>query len=330
MGRSFMLCLLCCVFASCSEVLTPRGEAAAFAVRSVDFYPVGARFVFHVEPDGPDKNFDLTLPGSFSLESVRFLTQGDVSSVRVETQSRSEWTPPTLAPLKARIDAQDRELKLLKARENALNQTKNQILAPLPKDLGGKDLILYIEDAQGIRERVESELVDLNARIEKAEKELQILKAEYTRKVPENGEEFLRVSGTFATGKPLLLEALTYFAGWNVRYDMDLDSQTGDIDAVMHAHAWQKTGLDVTGEFLFHTRQPSYGIAPPEVRPLAVNLRSVSREQRTSPEPLGRMGFVTQAAVNTMAKEDALAPAPYLEATLANVAVKGRGSLKGD
>jgi uncharacterized protein (TIGR02231 family) len=187
-----------------------------------------------------------------------------------------------------------------------------------------------MEDAQAMRLRVENELVDLNLEIEKCAKELDVLRAVYDRKTPSGAENVVRVEGIF-TGKgrePLVFEAFTYSAGWAVRYDMSLDSATGGIDTTMHAQAWQKTGLDAAGEFSFHTRQPSFAIAPPEVRPLVVDLQSepladMMMERASKAEPRMR-----QAAINSVA-EDKLVP-PQMSATLADVSITGRGDLKGD
>ncbi|MDR2180802.1 MAG: DUF4139 domain-containing protein [Synergistaceae bacterium] len=304
------------------------GEVLEAAVRSVDFYPSGARFVFQAGA-APGRNFEITLPGAFQPDSVRFLSPGDVSSLRVEAVTRDLWTPPALVLLKFQIDERDRRLKLYEARKAALEQTKAMIGSPLPENFGGdvKSLILYIEDAQAMRLRIENELVDLDSDIEKTAKELAALQSEYDRKTPDGAENAVRVQGMAAAGAegPLLFEAFTYSAGWGVRYDMSLDSATGDIGAVMNARVRQNTGLDVSGEFAFHTRQPSFSIGPPQIYPLVVDLqmgedvefRSATKER----------AIMKQAAVNSMEPD---APAPQVSATLADVSVKGTGSLKGD
>jgi uncharacterized protein (TIGR02231 family) len=307
-------------------------KAEGAEVRSVDFYPSGARFVFQVTEDpGKDKNFEITLPGAFLSDSVRFLTQGGVSSVKVENAPRDAWTPPALAPLKSRIDEKDRELKLLQARHRALEQAKGMIGSPLPKNFSGdgKSLLLYIEDAQAMRLRVENELVDLNFKIAEIDKELTVLRAEYNRKTPHSAESVLRIQGVFtaAAEEPLLFEAMTYSAGWFVRYDMNLDSATGSINAVMGARAWQKTGLDVAGEFSFHTRQPSFAIAPPKVSPLTIDLQATADTVLRS---MGKIASVAQAPLNAVMEIEPLPPSPHVSATLADVSVRGRADLKGD
>jgi uncharacterized protein (TIGR02231 family) len=324
----------CCVFLALS---TPTGAAEAqkgdAAVLSVDFYPSGARFVFQATalggstmPEG--KNFEIALPGAFLADSVRFLTPGGASSVRVESAPRDPWTPPALVLLKSQIDEKDRDLKLLKARKAALEQTKAVLHSPLPKNFGGdgKNLILYIEDAQAMRLRVENDLVDLDLEVAQTDKELAVLRAEYDRKTPQGAESVVKIQGT-AGEEPLIFEAFTYSAGWMVRYDMSLDSATGDIDAAMNARAWQRTGLDAGGEFVFHTRQPSFAIAPPQAFPLIVDLQTAAD---TASNSLSRQAFVQASYRHTTLAEKPLSPSPQVSATLADASVRGKGSLKGD
>jgi uncharacterized protein (TIGR02231 family) len=305
-----------------------EGEVVA-EVRTVDFYPMGARFVFQVKA-APGKNFALTLPGAFSPEDVRFVTRSDVASLRVESLLREEWTPPALALLKSRVEVKDRELKLLQGHKTALEQTKAMIDSPLPKGFDGKSLLLYIEDAQAMRVRIENDLVDLDLEIEKAAKELNVLQGEYVRRSPSGAGNIVRIEGISTTENPLIFEAFTYAAGWRVQYDMNLDSATGDIDAAMRARAWQKTGIDVAGEFSFHTRQPSFAINPPDLRPLAVNLRSQAAPRAKTEQLFSKSLPVNMMMAQAGSVPPPPSPEPMMTATLADVSVKGKGDLKGD
>ena len=317
--------LLCCAFL----LWAAAGDAAvAPSIQTVDFYPSGARFTFQAKVN---KDFEFTLPGAFDPRSVRLLTQDGVASLRVESLSREEWTPPSLASIKSQVDVKSRELKLLQGRKAAMEQTIEMINAPLTKDFSGKDLILYIEDAQAMRVRVEAELVDMNLSVEKTAKELAALQNEYERKLPYGSTAGVRISGTATTSQPLQFEAFTPAAGWFVRYDMNLNSATGDIDAKMNARAWQRTGLDFAGEFTFHTRQPSFSITPPEIGPLVVGLAQKNMQDVLyAPAPAADMA-VGQALMKNDSK--AIAPReslPVMVSTLADVSIKGTGDLKGD
>lgn len=323
MRRNPVLCCMLFVLLFASSA----GATVTPEVRSVDFYPAGAKFVFRIDADGA---FDTTLPGAFIPDSVRLLAQDGVSSLRVESLPREQWTPPALALLKTQLDMKDRELKLQEAKKAALEQTLAMVNAPLPRDFSGKDLILHIEDAQTMRVRIGTELVDLNLAIEKTNRELGALRDEYDRKMPEGAESVVQISGVSHASGPLLFEALTHAAGWFVRYDMNLDSSTGIIDARMQARAWQRTGLDVDGSFEFHTRQPSFTIYPPDVRPLIVTLMEKQlKEQAFAPAPMADMYAIQAPVMNKMARmQDTSKPA--VMSTLANVSVRGEGDLKGD
>ena len=92
------------------------------AVRSVDVYPRGARFVFELAPT--EDSFRFELPGAFDAASVRLLNLTGVSDLQVIEQGRKGWIPPSLAPLKERTDAQAKAVALLKAKAASLEQTR--------------------------------------------------------------------------------------------------------------------------------------------------------------------------------------------------------------
>ena len=143
----------------------------------------------------------------------------------------------------------------------------------------------------------------------------------------------VQVRGASATKQPLLFEAFTPYAGWAVFHDMNLDSTTGLIDVKTRARAWQRTGIDAAGEFTFHTRQPSFSIVPPEVRPLTVDLQAPVPPQA----PVASARFRSQKAYE-YAEEASVANMshapfpvePRVTSTLADVSVKGKGELTGD
>jgi uncharacterized protein (TIGR02231 family) len=323
-----------------SHTLPPAAAmAAAPAPLGADFYPYGAKFVFQVEPR-PDGNFEFELPGAFDPDSVRFLKREALVFVRAESVTREDWTPPALQSLRSKIDAKDRELKLLRSRQAAVSQAIERLNFPLPKDFGGKDIIFYLEESHAMLSRLGAERVDLDLGAEKAEKELNALRAEYERGIPDGAEAAVKVEGSSAEGGPLLFEAFTRSAGWTVLYDMNLDSATGDIRAAMRAQAWQKTGIDAAGEFTFHTRQPSFAIQSPEVWPLTVSLKITQPSPHPSrseiydaPDALMETAADApmpepRAPQNASKKE--MNSLPSVTPTLADVSVKGKGALKGD
>jgi len=326
MRRFFVLCfcVLCAFSMGVAEAATPE-------VESVFFYPSGARFVFRIEAG---KDFDFVLPGAFDADSVRFMERDNVAFVRVENLNRVGWVPPSLVELKSQVDNADHSMKLLLARKSALEQTLKRINDPLPQDFGGKNLIFYIKDSQEMLSHIGAEMVDLDLEIEKNREKLVELRTEYDKRMPANAEKAVLVSGAPTAEGPLLFEAYSRFAGWNVQYDMNLDSTTGVIDSKMRAQAWQKTGIDVTGEFTFHTRQPSFAIYPPDVRPLTVDLQaSIPQQIDLRKRETADMEFITQAplALNLLDEEGVQGILPSsVTSTLADVSVKGRGDIKGD
>ena len=103
-------------------LLAPPCAADTPAVRSVDVYPRGARFVFELAPT--EDSFRFELPGAFDAASIRLLNLTGVSDLQVVEQGRKGWIPPSLAPLKERTDAQAKAISLMKAKVASLEQTR--------------------------------------------------------------------------------------------------------------------------------------------------------------------------------------------------------------
>ena len=325
MRRFFILffCVLCALSMGVGEAATPE-------VEGVYFYPSGAKFVFRIEAG---KDFDFALPGAFDADSVRFLERDNVAFVRVETLYREGWVPPALVELKSQIDQADHSMKLLLARKSALEHTLEKINDPLPQNFSGENLVFFIKNSQEMLSLIGADMVNLDIEIEKSREKLTELLTEYDKKMPANAEKAILVSGAPTAEGQLLFEAYSYFASWSVQYDMNLDSTTGVIDSTMRAQAWQKTGFDVAGELTFHTRQPSFAIYPPDVRPLTVDLREPRPQQNNMIRKEAADMEFSQApmALNILSAEDDRGVLlPSVSATLADVSVKGRGDIKGD
>lgn len=317
------------------------------AVRSVDVYPRGARFVFELAPT--ENSFQFELPGAFDAKSVRLLNLTGVSDLQVVEQGRKGWIPPSLAPLKERTDAQAKAISLMKAKAASLEQTRAMLNVSTAQIKGteGRDLIRYMEDAQTLRLKVENELADLTETLRLETEELERLEAELESRSPRRSDQIVQVSGRANTREPLLFEARTDAARWGLRYVMDLNSATGAIDVHMFASAAQGTGLDYSGDLTFHSRQPEDSVSPPVLNPLRVALRPKHpipvREMPalgygiSAPAPMAVASHkeMLDGASNTMDDQgdEAVefgAGLPVIESTLSNVTVRGRGTLEGD
>ncbi|MCL2010599.1 MAG: DUF4139 domain-containing protein [Synergistaceae bacterium] len=330
--RNFVsLCLLCLLF------ICAGGEAAVPEVVGVDFYPSGARFVFQLRPD-KEGDFEFTLPGPFAPETVRPLIRGSASMRAEAVQMRPEPFPE-LAPLEKIVAEKRREARLREARVNAVNQALAMLQRTISHDVGEGELTDYIHSAVDAasdkRLQYELELVDLVIEMEKANKDLQeaeekltIARAELERKSPDRSR-VVRVEGSASGTEPVLFEAYTGDARWNTRYDINLNGETGLVNAVMFASVRQRTGFDVEGEFNFHTRNPSFSIDPPDLPPLVVRLAERMRPMPTAARGQSSM-MMDDMAAPMMEAVMAPPPEPEVFSTLASVSVKGEGRLKGD
>ncbi|MDR3230239.1 MAG: hypothetical protein LBT65_02270, partial [Synergistaceae bacterium] len=282
--RRFGAALIVVLLVFCRQGVAVGSE---ISIQTVDFYPAGVKITFRIDADG---RFEFDLPGAFSSSGVRCLTREKLTSLRAEYTFVREPVSESLLALERRVDDATRAVNLLKGQRAALNQAITMLRAPFSATgegeeekkirIDGGELIEYIASAQELRLEIETDLVEVGMSEQKAQKELtearedfETHRMELEEKKPSNSSTTLRISGTTAGPATLSFEAWSPAAEWNVEYDMNLNSETGDIAAKMNAVAWQKTGLNFDGEFSFHTRQPSSAVSPPEVYPLTVALR---------------------------------------------------------
>ncbi|MDR1579075.1 MAG: DUF4139 domain-containing protein [Synergistaceae bacterium] len=316
-------------------------SAASPSVRAVDFYPAGAKFVFSVEADG---DFEFDLPGAFDPDSVRCLTREHVASLEYDAVLVRETAPEELEELWRKIDDAKLALDLISGDRSAMMEAVSMLQtppAPFTKKMSdAASRIEYIRRALEFRRQIENDMADLGmkeskarAEWEKVTQEFETRRQELESKKPFNSDMSIKARGTVVSPATLVFEARTNAAGWRVGYEMNMNGATGDIDAGMRAEAWQNTGLDAEGELSFHTRAPSFAVAPPEVLSLSVSLLDADR---------GR-GLGAPAALDGMAPVAAAPPMPADSAnysqqqealevisTMANVTVKGRGRVGGD
>ena len=346
MKRNFIITTLSVLFVSCMFVsnIVPIADAAA-AVKTVNFYPFGARFTYEVESGG---EFEFSIPGAFDEDSVRCLSLEHLSSIKVERVAVPDVVPEELKPYEARVDEARKALSLLEGRGSAARGAIQFLAAPFQQvpyegepGFDGDGLIRYAQNAYKSRIEFEAELVDINMSItkathdyEEAKREYEDARARFNRMKGAVPETVIDIRGTTDVPGMLTFEAFTSYAGWNVVYEMNLDSARSLIDAKMNATAWQHTGVNIEGDVAFNTRQPSYSVAPPQVSPLTVGLR-----QRSNNNELARGGMAPQAEYFTedafmmdMAMPAPAAPrqAPPVISTLANVSVMGSGKIDGD
>lgn len=247
---------------------TYTGEIAA-----VDFYPNSARFIFLIEPQDEDGNFEAYLPGAFTPESIKLLNPDSVyGDIRTERRSRTRWTPSSLEDLKAEQDQQAETVSNLNAEQAALEQTLSLLKNIEPdKADNPNDLLNYITSAQALRQKTEYDLAALRVRLSEEKEKLTMLNAEVNSRRPSGESSYIVISGR-ARGT-VRLEAETGAASWRPRYTLNLDSASGDIDVQMFVRALQRTGLDYTGKITLHTKTPDERISTPSLQPLRVGIK---------------------------------------------------------
>ena len=213
------------LFALASPV--PTAEAAS--IKTVNFYPAGARFTYEEKSDG---EFEFDIPGAFDENSVKCLTLENMSSLKVERVAVPNAEPEELAPYSKKVGDAKKALALLESRMTSVKSAIQFLSSPFtqsPYDkdaaLNGDGLIKYARDAYHMRLELEAEMVEVNIGIEKttrdiaeAEREYADVKARLERKRGIVPDSVIRVRGTTDGPATLVFDAFTKFAVWNVVY----------------------------------------------------------------------------------------------------------------
>ena len=332
---SFVVFIMLSLPASSAEI----PDIYSGTIAAVNFYPSGAKFEFLIEPQDEDGNFEAYLPGAFTPESVKLITPENVyGDIRTEKRSRTKWTPPQLADLKAAIDEQTETVSTLTAQQSALEQTLSLLKAIEPDRADNPlSLLEYIKSAQELRQDTEDKLASLKVELAAEKEKLTMLTSELNSRRPAGESSYLVITGR--AKDTIRIEAFTGSASWRPRYTLDLDSTSGDIDVHMFVRASQRTGLDYSGPITLHTKTPDENISTPNLEPLRVGIKPKSeRVLSTSGMTLMRTNKMYESArVDTMAYEEyeegAASPAPTLppvQESLSDRIVNVEGMITGD
>ena len=311
---------------------------------AVDVYPSGAKFTFKFTP--ADSKFEFALPGAFNADSVRIVdAQNSNANIQAVQMKRSKWIPDELKDLKSKLDSQNSKISELNSTKTALEQTLELLDEVKPKEPDSKSILNYIKEAQVLRLETNNALLKINDDISKEKDILNILNSEFNSRKPYNDSLFVLVTGN--SDSEFLFEAFTTSATWKPHYTLDLNTDTGEIDAHMFAKIFQKTGLNFDGDLILHTKYPDENIVEPSLKPLQVSLRpkietSSQKSLQRNYMPMHKM-MAVGAAREEMAMDSYLAdeeieedfsapevPVQRMTETLSDRVIELTGSLTGD
>lgn len=302
-------------------------------ITNVDFYPNGAKFIFTMQSDSD--SFSAEIPGAFDPDSVLMTEPDNYDDVKVIMQTRKDWIPSSLEDLKTELESHRQTLRELRTRQSALEHTQELLKSATPPTrTDAKDIIAYITMSEELKEKTGNELSDIKIEIEEVSKQAEILQNELDKRMPENADKIIHVSGHVKEGNIIQFEAFTRHAKWKPEYVMNLDSHEGRISARIQSKASQRTGLDYTGNITFHTKRPDENVSVPELRALRVSIKQKERARNDymlagSAQRSAAMREPELYAFGTSSAR-AKAPEPQMKATLSDHIIAGTGTLTGD
>ena len=272
--------ILLLLLSACPAFALEIPEQYTDDIARIDFYPNGAKFEFHAEPDS-DNTFRAVIPGAFDPSTIRLLNPEDVyGDIMVVRYPRTRWTPSQLEALKAQQEAQAAKVSELASRQASLEQTLTLLKNSIPDKANPPAIITYIRDAQDMRLDTEKELAALKVTIAQEREKLDMLTSELNTKKPSGDNSYITVTGE--AGGTVMLEAFTRAASWRPKYTMNLDTVGKHIEVKMYVRASQKTGLNYEGDMFLHTKRPDENITTPAIEPLKVGIKP---KEETSKAP---------------------------------------------
>lgn len=306
-------------------------------IRNIEFYPNGAKFEFHAEPEDSDGNFRAVIPGAFDTDTIRLLNPEDVyGDIMVVRYPRPKWIPEQLEDLKTEQENQTKKVDELSARQASLEQTLKLLKEAAPDKANPPAIITYIRDAQDMRLETEKELADVKISLAQEKEKLNMLNQEMNTRKPREDNSYITVTGQ--AGGTVMLEAFTSAASWRPKYILNLDTIGEHVEVHMYIRASQRTGLDYEGDMSLHTRRPNENVYSPKVEPLKVGIKPKIEPVRASARMNGMM--MKSAPMMMMAEEAAdiddyaepqAAGASYaVRETLSDRALDIEGMIQGD
>ncbi len=295
------------------------------SVSRVDLYPRGARVVFSL-PIAP--SLQAELPGGFIPSTVRPLpAEGQkVISFEADKVPRPGWIPSNLRDLDSSIKEKEKALAVLTGKTAAIKQSFDLLSGPLPKDLKGADVAEYIEAARTAREKMETDLVSIVSEMEELQKILDVMKADFSARMPDDPDTAVVVAARVEGGKELLVEAWTQQAGWNPFYRMNLDTSSGIISSTLLARTRQHTGMTLEGDLFFHTTVPSTAVNPPELDPLVADFAAKSFRSTAFLEDMA----LSPRAEFKLGSPAPVAAPPEIVQTMTDMTAAANGTISGD
>ena len=305
-------------------------------VERINFYPNGAKFEFHVEPEDNDK-FRAIIPGAFDPDSIRILNPeivySDIMSVRYP---RTRWVPEQLQALEAQQEEQAKKVNELSARQASLEQTLKLLKESTPDKANPPAIITYIRDAQEMRLDAEKELAALKVSIAQEREKLNMLTKELDAKRPSGDNSYLEITGE--AGGTVEFEAFTTAASWRPKYILELETKPENIAIHMFVRASQQTGIDFDGDMSLHTKTPDENIYTPSLAPQKVGIKPKVEPVR-APARMNSMMLKAAPMMEAATEEEdymmdlgasRVAGKPRIRETLADRAVDIDGAITGD
>lgn len=294
-------------------------------VVEAQIYPDQAIMVIPM-PEGQSANLDL--PGTIDLDSIKLEHQEEtvLMGTSLEQFPRSNWTPPSLAPV---VKERDQVRKALAERQGTIQSLEQNLnlLDELRPEISPSDLVSYSDNFMKTRSNVVKRLVEEKEAMEKLALELKDLQNLVDDRMPEDDETMTRVWSSSSGKGPISVRCSTVHAGWHPSYRMDLNMEKSILTAQLNGTVWQKTGLPFSGKISLHMGRPSRFSDPIKLNPLTISLVDPSDNK---PSYRGETRLATAPMLMEMDMMMTKAMDVAVEETLTDRSFSFEGDIRGD
>lgn len=233
----------------------------SYKIQRMEIYPNGVKVIFEINATG-EMRFEL--PAAFDANRVKpVVTPGlELLYFQVKSIHKPHFVPKALEESAAKIRELDEEINLLNSKKELLDG-HNSLYSVMPEQIGA-DAGAYVRDVQKLRLENLDESARITSELYKRRKERDIIANDYNEKLPPNPDYAIEVKTGVKAGK-LIIEAFSPYGGWNPSYRLNLNSETGEIEAVFLAGIHQRTGVSFAGEVRLFTQAPSIAVKLPKL-----------------------------------------------------------------
>lgn len=280
-----------------------------------DIYQSSATVSFSAEVNGEGA---LSIPGAFPPETVKIISVNGANlvSFKAESYTKDDDKAPyyLVAPIKE-IDDLTAQLDAKTAKLSSLDLSAAILDGVTSENVKSAELPTLLSTVSALREKNAKEITAINRDIILLKARIKDKEENVRSKLPTNFKKVTVVNVKLSGKGTVVFQADTHSARWQPKYQMNLNSRTGNIETIFSISVTQNTGIIWKGAMEFYSNQPVSDLYYAALPPLLVYLREAM--PNTTRKSIGIDGNSLKSQVY-MEAEDSMMQESVIEAPQIN------------